>query len=594
VVNVEAPPAGRLERSRWIRDTASGSSGRSRLAVHAGLLLLVLLALVPLTHADAIATPDEGVYLAQADATSSGTWHVARPAPRVDREGYRDAIRAELSSHSTIVPYPRHPLYTLLLTPFYAAGGIAGAVVLSTLGTWAAAIVAALIGRRLHPGIGPSTLWLVGLGSPLFFDAHLVAAHSVGAALCGCCFLGLHSAVERRSARPLLYALPAAALAVGVRTEAVIVVGVTGAVFGVVGAVRWLRRREKTSLVVGSATVAVAAVAYVVDGWATQAVSGSTTSLLPARRVAAADTGPANAAWVSLIRPTIDPAGFVNVGLILCVVSLVGAAIALRVSPRRRLTACALLAMATAAAVGMQFGRVDLIPGLLTAWPLLVATLLLLDRSDLRRLPVGAVLAISVVSIVAVVLTTYENGGSTQWGGRFFHLLLPTLAPVVVWSIMRHVPRPNVRATAAVVVCLALISLSFSAMAFRVAVRFRDVNGSIVTATDRYAVAHPSEVGRTLVVYVPLAVDGASRMFWHPPPDVDVLLALGAGDLYTLLERAKSTGYHSVVVLSRWRISLLEVFSHGRLDALGWQPYDTRRIPGTSFVLTTYSAAGHS
>jgi hypothetical protein len=115
-----------------------------------------------------------------------------------------------------------------------------------------------------------------------------------------------------------------------------------------------------------------------------------------------------------------------------------------------------------------------------------------------------------------------------------------------------------------------------------------------VTATDRYAVAHPSEVGRTLVVYVPLAVDGASRMFWHPPPDVDVLLALGAGDLYTLLERAKSTGYHSVVVLSRWRISLLEVFSHGRLDALGWQPYDTRRIPGTSFVLTTYSAAGHS
>jgi hypothetical protein len=114
-------------------------------------------------------------------------------------------------------------------------------LLLSVLGTWSAAVAAGLIARRLDPAYGIWALWITGIASPLVFDAYLVIAHSIAAALAGFAFLGLDQALKGKP-KALLYALPAAVCMVLLRSEGVLLTLALGAAIGL-SAIRFDRFR---------------------------------------------------------------------------------------------------------------------------------------------------------------------------------------------------------------------------------------------------------------------------------------------------------------------------------------------------------------
>src|SRR5690606_4343285 len=143
-----------------------------------------------------------------------------------------------------------------------------------------------------------------------------------------------------------------------------------------------------------------------------------------------------------------------------------GAVLALltaRVLGRRlALLPVALSVLSAGVAVAAHFGDTYLVSGLLGAFPVLAAVVLL-KAEDLRTPLVAALLGTSVLTAVGITLTLYEGGGASEWGGRFYHLLLPLLCPVVVLALDRtraHLPLAESRV---LVVAVAVVALVVSA-----------------------------------------------------------------------------------------------------------------------------------
>jgi hypothetical protein len=165
-------------RSEWDQPT-----GRP-LWQHVLALSVVLLAMMPVLGGSGLFSGDEGAAVAQADLLiEPGEWGFDTPRPDLDPEGVAGPFdRADVI---TGAPFAKHPAYPILLVPFVAVAGTAGAKALSLVGTVLAALAAALIGRRLRPGIERPVLWIAGLASPLLFNGWVVIAHTLAAAGCG-------------------------------------------------------------------------------------------------------------------------------------------------------------------------------------------------------------------------------------------------------------------------------------------------------------------------------------------------------------------------------------------------------------------------
>lgn len=545
----------------------------------AGVLLLVLLSLLPALDNGAVGTPDDGVYAAQAARLAEGAWNQTRPAPDVDADGSNSAIGPELVYGDQEVPYHRHPLLPIALAPLFRAGGFGGMLLFSVVGVWGAAIAAGLIARRLRPTFGVPALWLTGIGSPLFFDAYLVSAHAVATAAAGFLALGVCIAVDSHRMRALLLAVPGCAVLVMLRSEGILLAAAIGGIVGLEGLVPMLKRKAPNwaTITVGAVVLGTATVAYLVDAaWSRAVVDGVTTAPSGLGRSLIADRDPLSAAWASLFRPWYPNALNAQTALVISAAAIVLAAAAIRLMPTRWLLPLALLTVSAVAAVLQQFSGFTLVTGLFAAFPVLLAGLILLRRADVVSVPTARLLAVSALTSVGLLLTIYSQGGAAEWGGRFFHMLLPLIIPVTVLGLYRGwlaLPHPQ-RVVAGALLSVAVVAAP--AIGIRYLHVLRVTHQDLVESTLKVAEAShgrdtsSSPTSKPLVVVGLLDADGLSRIYWQSRDRADVVVAIGAGNLFQVVSAAEKAGYTSVTVVSNLSAGEMITVSKKWLDELDW------------------------
>lgn len=549
-------------------DDGSSSDRRDRrvLALHCAALLVLLLCLVPVIDNGHAAVPDEGVYLAQAENLSDGSWSRPRPAVDVDPEGLFTAVTDEGVQGDRVVAYFKHPLYPVVITPGFAVAGVAGTMVVSVLGTWLAAVSAALIARRLRPGFAPWTLWLVGVGSPLLFGAYLTIAHSLAAALAGWAFLGLTRAIEDRRWAHLSYALLCIAAMVALRTEGLVFAAALGGATMAMALLRRTTHRDLGAAAAGAGVLAAAGVAFLVDRWWAAQIGDTRTFATPTSQLSAETTSPLSGLWASLLRPFDGGWQNAQFWVPLMALSLVLASLALRAMPKRPLLAAALLATGTLASLGLLVSDTGLVTGLVPAFPVLVVGLIWIRRADVRTPLVGRAMLVSALFGGAVTLAMYGVGGATEWGGRFYYPLVPLLTPLAMVGLHNgsQLLTPGSRRIVAACLAVSTLALSWTVVDQQMSLRDgarRFVEGSLEISDDR---------GADLLVVVRLQGDGAGRYFWERRPGPEVLTSNGLRYVAAVVDEAGDAGRTSLAVVSPLPASVIVAAMAPGLEAQGW------------------------
>jgi hypothetical protein len=403
---------------------------------HAAALAVVLLALLSLVDPSTSYSADEGAAIIQARSLADGGgWIVEHPFPEADPTGERYPL--ELSEWGTdgVAPYAKHPLYPVLLAGADRLGGTTAMILLSLVGTVAAAVVAASLSARVRPGIERSTLWTVGLVSPLLFSAFWVIAHSLAAALAGLAVLAALRAAERDRIRWSVLAAVAATLSIGLRTEAVFLAGGLLAI----GAWEVVRHRSRAWFATG-ALVAVGALAVRLgEPRLVRQIVGS-----PRSRPMfgdASDSGFVADRWDGFaqtwLRPAVGPEG---TAVLLGALAVLFAAIAVW-QLRRRRPDLPMLRVAAIAAAALIVARVvsqptTAVPGLIAAFPLLWIGLVAGGRDALPTPSARRMAAIAGIGSLGVLATQYPEGGSAEWGGRYFAVFLPLAVPLALAGLV--------------------------------------------------------------------------------------------------------------------------------------------------------------
>jgi hypothetical protein len=426
---------------RALLDTIAGAP----LAAHAAALLVVLLVLLPIVGTTASYSADEGAVIIQARSLSDGHgWSIPHPLPEVDPEG--DAYPLELSPSGPkgVASYAKHPAYPLLLAGADRVGGHGAMVLLSLLGTWAAALGAAALARSLVDGYGRSALWLVGAGSPLLFDGYWVIAHSLAAAMV---VWALHVTLRAHRARVPWASLVVVPLLLGLATLLRTEVALYAAGLGLAVVVLGLLERRVLMVADGVAMGASAFVARAIDAWWVERILGSpvgsTGSFVSRDR-----GGGVEERWDGFVATWLRPGppgdrSLAVVAVVLGTLLVVAAGIALR----RARPDLAVVAAGSAAVVLVARALLlpaEPIPSILVAFPILAFALVGLAS---MRWPFGRrVLLVAgglAVSWAGVLATQYSEGGVAEWGGRFFAVGLPVVAPVVLVAAARLVDRAS-------------------------------------------------------------------------------------------------------------------------------------------------------
>lgn len=509
-------------------------------AVHAVALLVVLCALIPLVDNGEFAIPDEGLYAAQADNLAHGSWAQPRPTAAIDEQGNWFVLSGSIIVGNDAIPYARRPLYPFVLTPFWSIGDVAGSMVLSVLGTWIAACASLAIGCTFNRRTALPSLWLVGLGTPLLFDAYLVVGHSIGAAFAALTALGLLRC--QRSEDPfskqwfgwLAVGAIGAAATVMFRSEGVLYVAALGSTVLLVAA---LRRRHPTpqrwaDAVAGAGAVVIATAAYAMNYlWSNSIAQGAPGD----STISARQPDFLNAAWTDLVRPWYPDNTAANAATTLVLLTAVASPLVYRLLPRFKLLATGLIVLGALSATWNAVSSPRLISGLIPTVPWIVIGLLSIRRRDVVRVGPVVILLSTGVFVLGVLVTSYGFGGAAEWGGRFFHLAIPAIGPVAVLGLMTlraSLPHTIGRiALAAIVVTTA--SLSFSAL--RTNRQLRTETRQLVDVAAQ-AATDVAESGATVLATT--SADGTPRLLWRESSERSPLLnADGLINLALLLDR---------------------------------------------------------
>ncbi len=437
------------------------------LPAHVGALAVVLLALVPLVGTSSSFSTDEGAAIVQAQSLSRGDgWLVEHPLPEVDPDGRHYPL--EISEHGErgFVPFGKHPLYPLLLAGADRVGGVTAMVLLSLAGTVAAAGLAALLARRMDRSVARPTVWAVGGASPLLFDGFLVMGHSLGAALATAAVLAAVVALERRSTR-LACAVPALVVgAVLLRTEALfLAVGMA-----IVAAAVAVARRELRlpAVLIGLGSLVAGGGGHLVETWWLSRLIGTSRGPVRPAPTATDTAGYLSGRWRGFVRtllaPTYGGDPLVATLLLAMVAGVVLMALTARNHPDRRGPLRLSGAMAASAGVlAVVTAPEAVVPGLVVAFPLAAAGLLMVRRTTVRTAAARIALAVFSVFAVCVVATQYAVGGGTEWGGRFFAVGVPLLVPVLLVALKDQ--RLDRWVAASLVVCsVAMATLSMTSL----------------------------------------------------------------------------------------------------------------------------------
>lgn len=583
-------------------DKQRSSSGR-RFWLHAVALAIILVGISYWLDNGSIAIADEGVYAAQSANLSKGSWSNPQTLPQIDTDGWHNPLIGSAVVGNRAIPYANHPSYPLLLAPFYKLGGLTALLLASATGAWVAAVSSGKIAEFLDPRFAIAALWLTGIGSPVLFYGQVVMAHSLAAGLAGLLALSLlHSWKPNPdcSSRPstaiwVATTLGAAACATGlvlIRSEGSLLAG-SAAVVGAVLSMRlvnWRPRcdwsRAASSCVVGVTTL----IAYILNGrWAssitnqTVGASGSITRI----------TDPIGQAWVSLLRPWSETR-YASVFAGLTVLCCVLAPLLSRLLPRRPLLPVALLCLAAFAAAIRLFEEPNMISGLFAAAPVITIGLLLLGRAELRSESILFLLGTSALTTAGILWFSYAQGGATEWGGRFFSVIVPLLIPVGVATIMRAGSKVDMSFRRVAGTALAVIVASLSLSSLRAINFIKGFDAELVQSTLERASQWPTG---TLVAVATVSPSGGSRLFWS-----EVLAGypiLNGGNIATfgaLLPKISADGRSQVLVVTDTVPSNFEHVIATVQDRMGskpvWSVSEAHPLGETGLVFLVVSSDG--
>jgi hypothetical protein len=410
----------------------------SGLAWHVLALTLLVLAFVAVTRPAVARTSDEGVTVLQARLVErTGSWVYDYPLEDIDSEGEARPFPGSAVSSEGVFPYAQHPVYPMVLLVGERAMGVWALPLLSTFGAVGAALSAALIARFLAPRLERPALWVAGIASPLLYDSSLVIAHTLAACAFGFAVLLTLRMLDRGSIRPLAGGALVACLLVAawLRSEGLIV-GLAIAVGIGVAAAR-LRRIRRVDILLAALVLGASAFAWASERLVVASIVGEPEGVAP--RVGgswlAARIDSFHATWLN---PSYNAGEGPDAILWLAVAALAAAVVLVRIAPQRRQ---AIIALGLVALCGYAYRLIaapaDTIPGILIAFPLAVVGVLLLTSEDLKPWSVSLVATTALVVLVTVTLTQYPDGGSVEWGGRYFAVALPAIVPVVLLPFRR-------------------------------------------------------------------------------------------------------------------------------------------------------------
>lgn len=444
------------------------ATGRSpSLALHATVLLLLLLVVLPVVRWRGVFTSDEGAGIAQAKALSDGSFGIPHPFPAADPSGFEFPYRSAGEGEDGFSPLPKRFTYSGLLSVADRVGGVPAMIVLSIAGTVIAALLTAHLASQVDPSLGVPAFWLVGLASPLFIDGFLVLGHSIAAAAAAAALLAVRRVMKQPSAVGLL--LLASILAAGglIRAEATlfgaalaVAVAVLGwaradsrlgviagvSMLGVAGG--WALDRTITAHVIGSGAIPIpAATDQGVRGFLTERLEGLTTTWLRP------GYGPFSASWLLPIT--------------IVLLGLVAARLSRQTYPDIRVLralSITVVALALVMALTYSVAAPYVVPGLLIAFPAGVWGIAALDRASLKSSAAMLLALTGGLFALAVLATQYAEGGGWEWGGRYFAIGLPCAAPLAAAGLRNAARRLDVETYR---VCLAAVvapSIALGAM----------------------------------------------------------------------------------------------------------------------------------
>lgn len=523
---------------------------RAPVWAHLAALAVVLVALLAVVGTSSSFSADEGAAIVQARSLSEGRgWTVPHPAPELDPEGVNYPLEFSERGPKGWAPYAKHPLYPLLLAGADRLGGVTAMVLLSLAGTLAAAGLAGALARRLDPSLVRPAIWVTGLASPLLVDGYLLIAHTLGAALAAGAVLAAVVAIERRRPLVALAVVPAMAGCVLLRSEGLFVAAALAVVAGVIGVRRPDVRIPAAAVALGSAAAGIGA--RMLEGLWTARIVGAagraaSTAVPAAGDAAGLIEGRIHGFVLTWLTPGYGGQTVTGLALLAMSAAVAVGAFTVRRDPgnSRRILGCA--AVAAAAALGALLGgRGTVVPGLLLAFPLAAAGLVLIGRPTLRSPTATIASGVCALFVLAVLATQYSKGGGGEWGGRYFALALPIGVPVLLLALWDRRARLLPHVSRWAVVGLIICSLAMTTMGVSAVRASHRANARLVAAVDR--------AGQALDSPAPLLVttEGAMPRFAWPTFDRQRWLLASPEDLDELLGRLRASGISRVGFVTR-------------------------------------------
>jgi hypothetical protein len=545
---------------------------RAPLAAHAAALALLLLALLPVVGTTSQFSADEGAAIAQAIRLRNGDgWTMPNSFPAADPEGAAFPLSLSARSGDRFAPFAKHPVYPVMLAAADWVGGRAAMVVLSIIGTVAAAWMSALLARRVDPDLAMPALWTVGVASPLLLYGYVVIAHTLGAACAaGAALLLLRQLDERRSWTQLAGAAVVLALGILLRTEMLFM----GFAFAAAVAIAGIKRRSRSTVAMALVPAAGVVIGFALDlllqrlilhggGATTSAVAGESGGLV---------SGRVFAFFITWLLPSYSLDVGAALVLIVAAMAAVAVLLARRTPPERDGVRLFAVVAAGTAVARLALGG-SAVPGLLIAFPLALAGIAALRRATFAGAPTRFLSATYVLFAVGVLATQYSSGGTGEWGGRYFAIGLPLIVPVLLLAL-RDVGRRLDRATAHIALASALVvSLASCALAITT---LRDVHQEVdrvVAAVDQATQQDRAEDGGLPVV---LTTTGALGRFAFPLVERTRWLTVPDNRLSEYTQRLHDLGVGPVTFVSRnasedlARIDDLYVARDKTEPAAGW------------------------
>lgn len=224
------------------------------------------------------------------------------------------------------------------------------------------------------------------------------------------------------------------------------------------------------------------------------------------------------------------------------------------------------------------------VSGLLPAFPALLFGVLAVGRAEVRQVEIATSVAVALVCLGVSLLFVHSQGG-TEWGGRFFHVLLvPAIAPIVaVMDRSRGYFNASERRLLVVPLVVLLLAPSLSALKFvdrRKVVIERQVNEVVRRAQEVSTVGH-----RPLIIIWRFKPTGASRQLWEQRETLDILAPLDHRGLIELLNRPAVVDRRQALFVTDVPPGLLNEALKGRKGDVPWTADESRATTDQLSVL---------